>query len=158
MKYLFYVWCFFHRANLDTARGVWFVYHERRKSAGFKRYIGASILSVNPFALLLISPIFDFLKDEGVYYVLEQLGYRKPPVKPLNELGIFTRDFTRNIGRYYLKGDGINAYISIEDFANLRKLYLRNLIHVIEPQGDPVVEDDIWKMLVEFQHTPELTV
>jgi len=156
MKYVFYMWCLMQRYKLDVARGIWYVYHNRQRSAWFKTHLGTSVYAVKPIKLMMMAPIFDFLNDAGVAYVLEQLKEHRQGEDAIIELGLFTSDFVTPIGQPYLNGRVLDAYIVADDFSVLRSLYLRNLLPILVGSKGETVEAVIWKQLQDFQLTPEL--
>lgn len=157
MKYVFYMWCLMQRYKLDVARGIWYVYHNRQQSSWFKTHLGASVYAVKPVKLMMMAPIFDFLNDAGVAYALEQLKLNREGEDAIIELGLFTSDFVATIGKPYLNGKGLDAYIVADDFSVLRSLYLRNLLPILVGNKGQAMEEAIWEQLLGFQLTPELS-
>lgn len=158
MKYLFYVWCLLRKVSLRLAMVMWLIYRHRQNEPWFQKHIAQNIFQANVNTLLRISPIFDFLNDDGVRFVFEQFDHYRPSTNVALELGTFTSDFVASIGSYYMHGHGIDAYIVADDFAAVRQLYLRNLMLAIHPKASKAEEEELWKALLSYQLKPELLV
>jgi hypothetical protein len=155
MKVLFYAWCLLRATSLEIAMQVWFVYSQRQHAPWFKTYLGRNIFAVSPLRLLFLAPIFDFLSDEGVTYVLRLIHERRPGQVAMLELGLFTTEFTTTVGKHYLNGTGLDAYIMGEDFRTLRRLYLRNLLPILCANSDMADEEVVMNQLLSYELTPE---
>ncbi len=160
MKFFFYLWCRAQSLSRDQFRGIWAVYKDRREALWFKRYFADSILYADLKVLMRVSPVFDFLSDEGVVYVLDRLNADTEihHDRPAKRLGEFINSWTLNIALPYLNGHGADAYIVADDFPAIRSLFLRNLLALLLPQVDHKDKDVVWDTLLSYQLKPELCV
>lgn len=160
MKYFFYLWCLTQKLSLVQAHGIWVVYADRRDALWFKRYFAPNLFSIDARDLLRVSPVFDFINDEGVVHVLEQLEDtgRSHSDHPVRRLGAFTNRFTLEIAIPYLKGKGANAYLYADDFPIIRGLFLKNLLSFIHGDAESERRQGTWEALLNYQLKPELSV